>query len=92
MSYNNGDQKMNKDKLKVFLTIFAIYEIIMICILAGDSCRDIFEYSFCRYDGFQYVVMCGFVPLGIMILVWWRKEILGFLGRIFGDSGTVKKR
>lgn len=82
---------MNKDKLKLIFTIFVIYEIIMICILSGDSCRDIFERSFCRYDGFQYVVMCGFVPLGGVILAMWKKEILGFLARIFGDSGSVKK-
>ena len=82
---------MNKDKNKIIFTLFIIYEIVMICFLASDSCDDVFDYHFCDYEGFQYLVMCGFVPLvGVLIALWW-KEILGFLAKIFGEPASTKK-
>lgn len=62
--------------MKKFVTILVIYEIIAIMVLSDYStCKEIFERSFCEHDGFQYLVICGFVPGILGLLFWWWPEI-----------------
>lgn len=81
----NKHKKTKKINLKTCLTLFICYEIAIILILADsyDACDFIFSYDFCIYDGFQYLVMCLFVPALIAVIVMWKQEIKNFLKRIW---------
>ncbi|MBO7643103.1 MAG: hypothetical protein J6S74_03165 [Alphaproteobacteria bacterium] len=71
--------KRSVKKLKLsargLLSILAIYEIGIIIILSDiDLCDAIFGFWFCRYEGFQYLVMCVFIPVLIgIVLIWWQE-------------------
>ena len=81
----NKHKKTQKINLKTCLTLFICYEIAIILILADsyDACDFIFSYDFCMYDGFQYLVMCLFVPALVAVIVMWKQEIKNFLKRIW---------
>ena len=73
-------------KLKAFFTIFAIYQIVALLILADDGrngiCQEIFSIDFCRADGFQYFIMNFLIPFSAFLLFIWRKEIGKFFKKI----------
>lgn len=75
--------KRSVKKLKLstrgLLTVLSVYEIGIIVILSDiDLCDAIFGFWFCRYEGFQYLVMCVFVPVLIeIILIWWQEIYMG---------------
>ncbi|MBR5153960.1 MAG: hypothetical protein IKW57_04170 [Alphaproteobacteria bacterium] len=73
--------------MKKLVTFLAIYEIIAIMVLSDYStCKEIFERSFCQHDGFQYLVICGFVPGILGLLFWWWPEIK----KAFSDGNEQK--
>lgn len=79
-----------KFKIKLLLTIFIIYQIAIICILTDtrDTCQTLFSTRFCHHDGFQYVVMCLFVPTLFALIYNWKSEIIKFfkfVKNIFSD-------
>lgn len=69
-----------KFKIKLLLTIFIIYQIAITCILTdtSDTCQTFFSYEFCHHHGFQYVVMCLFVPTLFALIYNWKSEIIKF--------------
>ena len=78
-------------KLKKILTLFILYEVIMIMVLSYEEmCNGILcafsHYSscdFCEYDGFQYLIMCIFIPALFFVIFMWRKEIATFFRKLW---------
>ena len=70
--------------VRPLITILVIYETIITCILADSNgtCMGFFSYSFCNYDGFQYLVMCLFVPAIISVIYSWKSEIARFFKKL----------
>ncbi len=77
--------KKTKTSLKAKLTWGICYEIVTILILAdyNGMCDFVFSYDFCTYDGFQYVVMCIFVPALIFVIALWKQEIISFFRKLW---------
>lgn len=71
--------------LKKVITWLTLYEVGIICILMDSDgvCDTLFFGDFCDYDGFQYVVMCIFVPAMVAIISMWRKEISAFFKKLW---------
>lgn len=84
---NENTVKKSKINLKKLLTVLILYEIIIIFILFDDSgiCESIFFLfdDFCSYEGFQYIVMCIFVPVLLSLILSWRQEIMIFFKRLW---------
>lgn len=70
-----------KISLKAIITLCVCYEILIILILADYNgvCDAIFSYDFCTYEGFQYLVMCLFVPAIVGVVYMWRQELTDFV-------------
>lgn len=71
----------HKISLKAIITLCVCYEILIILILADYNgvCDAIFSYDFCTYEGFQYLVMCLFVPAIVGVIYIWRQELTDFV-------------
>lgn len=76
--------KKQKNNFKLLLTIFGVYEVIIVLLLSfEDLCVETMclfsrhHYcDFCEYRGFQYVLLCLLVPIIFGLLLWWRKELV----------------
>ena len=72
-----------KNDFKLPLTVFGIYEVIVILLLSfEDLCVETMclfsrhHYcDFCEYHGFQYILLCLLIPIIFGLLWWWRKEL-----------------
>ena len=63
-------------KLKIFTTIFVIYEFLVIMILHRQSyCAKIFELNFCESGSYRYFFMCFMIPIVAGVILWWLPEI-----------------
>ncbi len=65
-------------KLKIFTTLFIIYEFVVITVLQIPVfCNALFNYNFCGFGGFKYFLFCVMLPTLVCLLFWWlpRKEI-----------------
>ena len=64
-------------KLKIFVTVFILYEFVMLTVLQIDGyCINVFNLNFCEYGAFKYFLMCIMLPISIMIFLWWVPDIL----------------
>jgi len=67
-------------KLKIFITVFTLYEFVMLTILQiNNYCINFFNLNFCESGAFKYFVMCIMLPISVAIFLWWVPEI----GRLF---------
>jgi len=63
-------------KLKIFITIFVIYEFVMLVILQiPNFCVAVFNHNFCYMNNFKYFLMCVMVPGLLMLFLWWMPDI-----------------
>lgn len=63
-------------KLKIFTTVFVLYEFVMLTVLQINRyCLSWFNLNFCEYATFKYFLMCVVVPISIALLIWWMPEI-----------------
>lgn len=63
-------------RFKIFITIFILYEFVMLTILQIPSfCINTFNLSFCEYGAFKYFLMCIMLPILFSIFVWWAPDI-----------------
>ena len=63
-------------KLKIFITIFVIYEFVMLAILQiPNFCVAVFNHNFCYMNNFKYFLMCVMVPVLLMLFLWWMPDI-----------------
>ena len=63
-------------RLKIFITIFVLYELVMLTILQiSDYCLWWFNYNFCETGVFKYFLMCIMLPLCFTLFIWWIPEI-----------------
>ena len=64
-------------RLKIFTTIFVIYEFIAVVILHRmDYCIAFFKLNFCEYANYKYFFMCVMIPVAVLIFFWWIPDIL----------------
>ena len=62
-------------KIKIYTTIFVLYEFAIITILQiPNYCIYFFNIDFCVVP-FRYFLMCVIVPVSFGLLVWWMPEI-----------------
>lgn len=63
-------------KLKIFITIFALYEFVMLTVLQIPSyCNAFFNYNFCYGGSFKYFLFCIVLPSLIGLFIWWIPNI-----------------
>ena len=63
-------------KFKIFITVFTIYEFIMLTVLQINSyCTGVFNVNFCDYGAFKYFLMCIMLPVMIAIFMWWVPDL-----------------
>ena len=63
-------------KAKIILTIFLLYEFVMISILQiPEYCIKVFNNNFCLMSGYPYWLMCVILPGAIMLFCWWVPDI-----------------
>lgn len=74
--YNNKIKGDNMLKLKIFFTVFIVYEIIAIILLHNTyTCNSIFSMAFCYDSGFKYFLFCIALPLLGFVAWMWINEI-----------------
>lgn len=62
-------------KLKIYVTIFAVYEIFAILFLHSKStCNDIFTTNFCLDGVSKYFIFCVAIPVVISLIIIWVNE------------------
>lgn len=67
----------NMRKIKIFITIFTLYEFVMLTILQIPKfCNAFFNNNFCYVGGFKYFLLCIMLPILIGLFVWWLPEIV----------------
>ena len=63
-------------KTKIFITIFTLYEFVMLTILQiSDYCVFWFNKNFCATNNFKYFLLCIMLPILVMLVLWWMPEI-----------------
>lgn len=63
-------------KLKIFITILMLYEIVVVTILQiSGFCNTFFNRGFCEAGNFKYFLMCFVLPGLLMLLLWWMPEL-----------------
>lgn len=63
-------------KTKIFITIFLLYEFVILTILQiPEYCIRFFNYNFCEYSSLKYFLMCIMLPVLVSLFVWWLPEI-----------------
>ncbi len=63
-------------RFKIFLTIFIIYEFVVIAILHNQNyCTNFFAMNFCEYQNYKYLFMCVMLPALIGVIFWWWPEM-----------------
>ena len=86
--FNKFSIKKKNINPRNWLTVLVVYEIVIIFILADDgyygACESVFSFfDICDYNGFQYLIMCVFVPIVFGLLLSWRQEIRIFFKRLW---------
>ena len=62
-------------KIKIFITVVALYEFTMLTILQiPNYCFAIFNFNFCNLS-FRYFLMCIMLPSLIGLFFWWMSDI-----------------
>lgn len=63
-------------KMKIFITILALYEFAVLTILQiPDYCSVFFNSNFCVATHFKYFLLCFMLPTLIGLFFWWLPEI-----------------
>ena len=63
-------------KFKIFISIFTLYEFMMLTILQIPRyCVGIFNVNFCAHTTFKYFLFCIMLPIISCIFFWWIPEI-----------------
>ena len=63
-------------KIKILITILALYEFVMLTILQiPDYCTTFFNYNFCKTNNFKYFLLCIMLPALVGLFVWWMPDI-----------------
>ena len=63
-------------KIKIFITIFVLYEFVMSTILQiPGACNTFFNRGFCEASNFKYFLMCLMVPGLLILFFWWMPDI-----------------
>jgi len=63
-------------KIKIFITIFVLYEFVMSTILQiPGACNTFFNYGFCEASNFKYFLICVMVPGLLILFFWWMPDI-----------------
>lgn len=63
-------------KIKVWITVFFIYELIVLTILQiHRTCVVVFNVNFCNANNFKYFLMGFMVPVLFLLFVWWLPDI-----------------
>ena len=63
-------------KIKIFITVFVLYEFVMLTVLQiPDYCNVFFNHTFCAYGGFKYFLLCIMLPVLFGLIVWWSVDI-----------------
>lgn len=63
-------------KIKIFITILALYEFVMLTILQIlDYCVFWFNNNFCATNNYKYFLLCIMLPVLVMLVFWWMPEI-----------------
>ena len=66
--------------LKVFITIFVLYEFVTIILLqVPDYCMNVFNQNFCDNIAFKYFLICVVFPILVGVFIWWMPDILRLL-------------
>ena len=59
-------------KIKIIITVFSIYELLMLTILQVPRfCCHFFSINFCVSGGFKYFVMTIMIPILLGLILWW---------------------
>ena len=67
-------------KLKIFITIFVLYEFVMLSVLQIPTyCNAIFNYNFCAMYNFKYFLLCLMLPVLCGLVIWWTPEFARML-------------
>lgn len=67
----------NMRKIKIFITLFVLYEFLIITVLQIPGyCRAFFNHGFCNANNFKYFLMCVMVPGLLGLFFWWIPEML----------------
>lgn len=67
-------------KLKIYVTIFAVYEIFAVLFLHSKSmCNDVFTTNFCLDGVSKYFIFCVAVPILVSLFVMWVGEIRKYI-------------
>ena len=63
-------------KIKIFITITALYEFVILTILQiPDYCVGIFNSNFCATNSFKYFLLSIMLPVLIGLIFWWAPEL-----------------
>lgn len=63
-------------KIKIWLTILALYEVTAVILLhLPQVCHAMFNIPFCTDSALKYFVWCVAVPLGVMLIAMWIHEV-----------------
>lgn len=63
-------------KIKIFTTVFIVYEFVMLTILQIPRfCGTFFNHNFCVVGGFKYFLLCIMLPILVGLLMWWLPDI-----------------
>lgn len=66
----------NMRKFKIFVTIFVLYECVMLTLLqVYNYCVGVFNVNFCEYGAFKYFLLCIMLPVLCTIFIWWLPDI-----------------
>lgn len=69
-------------KMKIYATIFAVYEIFAVLFLHSKStCNDIFTTNFCLDGVSKYFIFCVAVPVVVSLVIMWVGEIRRYILR-----------
>ncbi len=77
-------------RMKIWFTIFAIYEIVAIILLhCTRTCDAMFGTMFCNDHAFKYFIWCVAVPTLVFLMAMWIREIVmgGRRRRFFNRAG-----
>lgn len=62
-------------KIKIFITILSLYELVMLTVLGvNDYCFAWFNINFC-VGTFKYFLICIMLPILVGLFIWWMPEI-----------------
>lgn len=64
-------------KLKIYSTIFVIYEILAVLLMhCPRTCDALFSGTFCNDSAFKYFIVCFAIPALVFLIVMWIMHII----------------